>query len=1435
MIRSTDVRCGLGRSVAFALLGLVVGFGPTAVDVRQPNHGFDGSTASGADLKGLLNGVAVPMVSPIQGYGISGEKGTYRSFNEAQNLGVNYRVDGFDLTVSNGDVPRRTSFSLVGVGRGDEELVPAAALSEVVEGGRLEVDHGTFRMLYENGPRGMRHDVVVLQGPQGHGPLEARLRIAGDLLAVQTSRDEVIFNAYDGRSMGLSPVLRYNGLHAWDAEGRVLPSGMELRGDLLVLSVQDERAVYPVTIDPISSTADLELTGGQAGEAFGFSVATAGDVNGDGYSDIIVGAPNWDLPFTDAGRAMIFLGSATGIGSTPAWTVQGTGANARFGFSVSSAGDLNGDGISDVVVGAPGHNGYGAAFAYVGSAPSGPGTVAAIIWTGDMQAGSEFGRAVALAGDVNGDGYSDVLVGAPLFNVPPSGSDQGRAYCYHGNTLALGWNANGSATNAQFGFSVAGAGDLNGDGLGDVAVGAPYQPKLPTSNNGYAYVFQGNSPGGLSAAPGGSRSGGASANLGYSLSSAGDMNGDGYADLIIGAPGAAAGNGAAYVYRGTSAGTGLIEAANISLAGVSVERLGQSVSMAGDVNGDGYGDVIVGSPGHAANKGRVQVFRGGPSPLLDAAHLLWSRVGTVAGDRLGAAVHTAGDVNGDGISDLMLAAPDQAGMGAVSIFHGATDLLPTTYQWSQLGTASNFLGSSVSSAGDVNGDGYSDVIIGAPNGVSGGVGKAMLYLGSATGLSAAPVWTGTGENADDLYGNVVASAGDVNGDGYGDVLVGAPGYPNYAWRGKLYLYLGSPSGLSAAPAWAKTGENVDDRFGYGASSAGDVNGDGYSDVLVGAYMFGEPTDHGKVYVFNGSSTGLPSVANWTAMGTSSSFYGATVSNAGDVNGDGYDDVLVGAPLHDVAQDDNRGGAFLYNGSPSGPSTSPSWSAFGAHSGSQFGESVSYAGDVNGDGYSDVIVGEYFYTNGGNEHTGRAYVFQGSPFVGLPASANTIIEGTQLDGQMGVSVCAAGDVNGDGFGDVIVGAHLQSMFYLNQGMASVHLGSAGGSSATAAWTAYGTGTGSRFGFSVALAGDVNGDGYSDVVVGADRQTAANGGGAFVFQGNLARSLPMPTYQYRGDLLTPVRTNNGTFDPGCAWGIGQLARSSMGRGKVKLVWQYVGHGPAVPTSPFNNHSTGYTGQDATWSDSGLSGALLKRSLTTPGTTTGHPAWRARVRQHPATALDGRPFGRWFEQGVHDLQVPSIKTELAGCGPLPVTLVGQSVECADGHALLEWATASEQDCANFSVLRSRDGEEWETIGLVPCSGNSSSFLRYRLVDTDAMTGGVAYYRLDQYDINGTVARYPTMVLTPCAAPMSVIAWPNPFQEELFIRLSTLGPDDETILATVRDIMGRAVLERTVELSDRSVGRIDGLPDLPQGPYVIELHSPSRGRLGQVQVVRM
>ncbi|HEY0977325.1 MAG TPA: FG-GAP-like repeat-containing protein, partial [Flavobacteriales bacterium] len=764
-------------------------------------------------------------------HAITGAHGAFHGSNAAHGLDVEFDPRGFALSAESGG---RLAFTLAEVGRSGYWLQAGEPVSEIALGDRLEVDHGAFRMHYRNDERGMRHDLIVNEAPAGAGRLEARWRISGDLVPVQESEDAIVFLALGPDAANLEARVRYSGLVAWDAEGDTLPARMELHGDLVVLSVADEGATYPVTIDPIATSPQVQLAGAQASSSFGYSVATAGDVNGDGYSDILIGVPYFDGAATDAGMAMIHWGSPTGISATPAWTFQGSSADERLGFSVSSAGDLDGDGVSDLVIGAPGYGGHGAALVFLGALSTGPGASPTAIWTGDGQAASAFGHSVALAGDVDDDGRSDVLVGAPLFDVAVGSTDRGRAYCYHGSTMALSWTANGTVNNAQFGHSVAGAGDLNGDGVSDVAIGAPFQPRTPTTNNGWVHIHRGNAGSGLSLAATSSRSGPASSNFGSSVSSAGDMNGDGRADLLVGAPGTGSGAGAAHLFLGTSTGTDMVGTnATSILAGSTAERAGQCVALLGDVNGDGLADVAVGGPGFSSGAGRVRAYRGSSTVALDATHLYWSRTGA-ASSRTGTSVHAAGDVNGDGISDVLLGAPDHAGAGLVTVFPGAADGLVTTPQWSSVGgQASADLGRSVSSAGDVNGDGYSDVIVGASG--WGGTGRAQLFLGSATGTSVSASWTGVGQNAQDLYGFAVSSAGDVNGDGYGDVLVGAPAYPNYTWRGRAYLYLGSASGLSGAPAWVFTGQDPEDRLGYSLSSAGDVNGDGYSDVLLGAY------------------------------------------------------------------------------------------------------------------------------------------------------------------------------------------------------------------------------------------------------------------------------------------------------------------------------------------------------------------------------------------------------------------------------------------------------------------------------------------------------------------------------------------------------------------------------------------------------------------------
>jgi hypothetical protein len=402
--------------------------------------------------------------------------------------------------------------------------------------------------------------------------------------------------------------------------------------------------------------------------------------------------------------------------------------------------------------------------------------------------------------------------------------------------------------------------------------------------------------------------------------------------------------------------------------------------------------------------------------------------------------------------------------------------------------ASAYYGNSVSSAGDVNGDGYSDVVLGAVYYNNGNTdeGRAYLYLGSASGLSTTAAWTGESNQASAYYGNSVSSAGDVNGDGYSDVIVGAVDYSNgESNEGRAYLYLGSTSGLSTTASWTGESNQASAAYGFSVSSAGDVNGDGYSDVVVGAGLYDNgQTNEGRAYLYLGSASGLSTTASWMGESNQASDlfgnYGRSVSTAGDVNGDGYSDVVVGALRYDNGQT-NEGRAYLYLGSTSGLSTTASWTGESNQASAQYGLSVSSAGDVNGDGYSDVLVGAYLYDNGETDE-GRAYLYHGSA-SGLSTTAAWTGESNQASAYYGYSVSSAGDVNGDGYSDVVLGAAYYNNGNTDEGRAYLYLGSASGLLPNASWASDSNQEYAEYGSSVSTAGDVNGDGYSDVLVGA----------------------------------------------------------------------------------------------------------------------------------------------------------------------------------------------------------------------------------------------------------------------------------------------------------------------------------------------------------------
>lgn len=394
-------------------------------------------------------------------------------------------------------------------------------------------------------------------------------------------------------------------------------------------------------------------------------------------------------------------------------------------------------------------------------------------------------------------------------------------------------------------------------------------------------------------------------------------------------------------------------------------------------------------------------------------------------------------------------------------------------------------GNSVASAGDVNGDGFTDVIIGAPKLSNGNTyeGAAFVFPGSSRGLLVVPVWRVESSQDGAQFGYSVSSAGDVNNDGYSDVVVGANLFDNgQSNEGQARLFLGSASGLSTTAAWTAESDQADSWFGWQVGSAGDVNGDGFSDVIVSAQYYN--SHRGRAYVFHGDATGLATTAAWSVIGEPNAFgeprFGSSVAGAGDVNGDGFSDVIVGANQFTNCPG-CTGAAYIFLGSATGLSTSYA-TRLAPGGGQYFGTSVASAGDVDADGFSDVIVGD----DGADTPQGRAYVFRGSAsgvqttasWVG--SAAGTI---TRNDAYYGACVASAGDINDDGYSDVIVGATYLSNQEVWEGGAYIYLGSASGLQTTAVIREESNQADGRFGISVASAGDVNADGSDDVLAGA----------------------------------------------------------------------------------------------------------------------------------------------------------------------------------------------------------------------------------------------------------------------------------------------------------------------------------------------------------------
>jgi hypothetical protein len=706
--------------------------------------------------------------------------------------GAGFYISPAGYKVENGQQPAwQVAFQLKGIGRSGIQWTPDQACSITQTANQLLYNYDNIHIEYINNREGLRQNFLVNRKMPGDGDLTVTIHPVTDLQPRLLNSNSLAFFNSDNKML-----LAYEDLHVWDANHKSLPAAMHFSNGLLTIEVNDSQATYPVTIDPLNKTpewttsADGLVSGLTTlqlhSSMYGFAVSGLGDVNGDGYGDAAISAPALTSIFSgngslaSVGAVFVFYGSPTGLSTTPAKTLQPNTAvaGALFGTSVDG-GDVTGDGINDIIIGAP-LDTYNT-------------TASGIL--GNTSVNVKAGRVYVYPGGNSAAANPGNFIEIKL---------QGTGFFSKGIAGILGSNV---SVNALFGFSVAATGDLDGDNKSDIIVGAPgyLGTDILDVQNGAAFVYysgdlttatpvQLQTPSasllGLSLFPSLLHSG---LLFGFSVDGVGDFNNDGYADVVAGAPagvdlsslgGLLTGkflSGTAHVYYGT--GTGITNTVGTTLKPTSGNLFSTAANLFGykvkgikGLTGVRNGGIAIGAPtgGILSNAlvltikcGNVYIFKkrtGAPgSSVLNDQVLesprstsLLSVLNTLHLNALfGAAIDNAYDINCDGYPDLVVGEPLSSGAtltqlqtnavgGAAYVFLGnATGTYNTTPQYTaatDYGTdflsvnAVSLFGFSVAGVAQVRGIGSSArILVGSPSAAL-DFDNSLLNLGSTLGL-----------------------------------------------------------------------------------------------------------------------------------------------------------------------------------------------------------------------------------------------------------------------------------------------------------------------------------------------------------------------------------------------------------------------------------------------------------------------------------------------------------------------------------------------------------------------------------------------------------------------------------------------------------------------------------------------------------------------------